>query len=264
MLRTLEAFGFEWDGEVLYQSTRREAYRAALAAAQRRRAHVRLQLFAQDLAGPASTDDDAAGYPGTCRNGPTRAAAPTALRFRVSDAHDPLRRPVLGAARISTWPPAATSSSSAAMASTSYQLAVVVDDAFQEVTRVVRGADLLIEHALADRSAARPWPCHVLSTGTCRWCSSRTAPNYPSRADAVPLDPSRRHPARLYIRPLRFCRKPARPIWPHSSIKDVWNWAIAHWNPQALAGKTACPPVRRRRHKADIYQQKIVGCSEKY
>src|SRR3982750_3679897 len=29
-LRTLEAFGFEWDGEVLYQSTRLDAYRAAL------------------------------------------------------------------------------------------------------------------------------------------------------------------------------------------------------------------------------------------
>src|SRR6185436_1142230 len=31
-LRTLEAFGFEWDGEVVYQSSRREAYRAALEA----------------------------------------------------------------------------------------------------------------------------------------------------------------------------------------------------------------------------------------
>src|SRR5262245_36753282 len=31
MLRTLEAFGFEWDGEVLYQSSRRDDYRAALA-----------------------------------------------------------------------------------------------------------------------------------------------------------------------------------------------------------------------------------------
>ena len=32
MLRTLEAFGFEWDGEVLFQSARREAYREAIAA----------------------------------------------------------------------------------------------------------------------------------------------------------------------------------------------------------------------------------------
>src|SRR3982750_1334009 len=31
MLRTLEAFGFEWDGEVLFQSTRRAAYTDALA-----------------------------------------------------------------------------------------------------------------------------------------------------------------------------------------------------------------------------------------
>ena len=32
MLRTLEAFGFEWHGEVLYQSTRRDAYRDAIAS----------------------------------------------------------------------------------------------------------------------------------------------------------------------------------------------------------------------------------------
>ena len=24
----------------------------------------------------------------------------------------------------------------------------------------------------------------------------------------------------------------------HASIKDVWKWAVAHWNPQALAGST--------------------------
>src|SRR4051812_42533226 len=29
MLRTLDAYGFEWDGEILYQSQRREAYEAA-------------------------------------------------------------------------------------------------------------------------------------------------------------------------------------------------------------------------------------------
>ena len=31
MLHVLETFGFEWDGAVLYQSTRQEAYRAAIA-----------------------------------------------------------------------------------------------------------------------------------------------------------------------------------------------------------------------------------------
>ena len=36
ILRTLEAFGFEWDGEVAYQSRRHALYRAVLAALQAR------------------------------------------------------------------------------------------------------------------------------------------------------------------------------------------------------------------------------------
>src|SRR5437868_8410983 len=81
MLRTLEAFGFEWDGEVLYQSTRRAAYSEAIATL-----HNAGRLFAcscsrKDLAG---TDDEAQGYPGTCRSGPTKPGS-TAMRFRVRE-----------------------------------------------------------------------------------------------------------------------------------------------------------------------------------
>ena len=47
MLRTLEAFGFEWDGDVIYQSTRRAAYDEALATLAARETHISLQLFAQ-------------------------------------------------------------------------------------------------------------------------------------------------------------------------------------------------------------------------
>ena len=35
ILRTLEAYGFQWDGPVLYQSRRDDAYREALAQLQR-------------------------------------------------------------------------------------------------------------------------------------------------------------------------------------------------------------------------------------
>src|SRR6478752_7525138 len=96
--------------------------------------------------------DDAPGYPGTCRAGPTKPG-PVSLRFRVSDApihfDDLLQGPqdfdltTCGDVVVRRRDGLAT-----------YQLAVVVDDAFQGVTRVVRGTDLM---------ASTPWQIELQS-----------------------------------------------------------------------------------------------------
>ena len=82
MLRTLEAFGFEWDGEVLFQSTRRAAYREALAALAAAGRTYPCSCSRKDLAGLDEETRDIRARAGT---GPTRSG-PTAMRFRVSDA----------------------------------------------------------------------------------------------------------------------------------------------------------------------------------
>ena len=146
MLRTLEAFGFEWDGEVLYQSTRRAAYRDALAAARRRGTHLRLQL-----------------HPQGSRRGRHRRGARLSRHLPPrSHATGPAPRNVFASAiRRVDFDGSVTRECRSFDLTTcgdvvverrdgiaSYQLAVVVDDAYQGVTRVVRGADLL---------ASTPW-----------------------------------------------------------------------------------------------------------
>ena len=103
ILRTLERFGFEWDGEVLYQSTRIEAYRAALE-------QLKQAGHAFGCSCTRNTTE-----PCRCTSGP---------RWRVRYPDDDFT--VLRADGIFA-----------------YQLAVVVDDAFQDITHVVRGDDLL-------------------------------------------------------------------------------------------------------------------------
>src|SRR5689334_12483586 len=143
-LRVLERFGFEWDGDVLYQSTRRDAYREAMARLTALGRTFRCSCTRKELAGATPTEDEAQGYPGTCREGPTKAG-PTSLRFRVGDAPIHFDDLFLG-------PQAFTNHGDVVIERrdglATYQLAVVVDDAFQSVTRVVRGADLL---------ASTPW-----------------------------------------------------------------------------------------------------------
>jgi glutamyl-Q tRNA(Asp) synthetase len=133
MLRTLAAFGLHWDGAVEYQSQRTQHYLEALA-----------QLSARNLTYQCSCtrkERSHGGYPGTCRARPQRPG-PTCTRFRVEDERLGFDDRIQGACAFSLGElgDVVVRRRDGAFA---YQLAVVVDDALQGVTDVVRGADLL-------------------------------------------------------------------------------------------------------------------------
>ncbi len=142
ILRTLEAFGFEWDGPVLYQSRRAEAYREALERLNRLGLVYPCTCSRKQLSEHARRGVDGPVYPGTCRaRHPGRDEA--ALRLRV-----PVRRIVFqdglqGRIACDVAEECGDFVLRRADGVYSYQLAVVVDDAEQGITHVVRGADLL-------------------------------------------------------------------------------------------------------------------------
>jgi glutamyl-Q tRNA(Asp) synthetase len=235
MLHTLEAFGFEWDGEVLFQSTRRAAYSQALEALSAAHRTFACSCSRKDL---AEVDDELAGYPGTCRAGPTKAG-PTALRFRVDERSIHFDDLFLGPQRfdLATCGDVIVQRRDGVA---SYQLAVVVDDTFQQVTRVVRGADLL---------ASTPWQIALQEAldlprpiyGHLPLVVESDGSKLSKSSHAVPIDPSAA-PAELTNALTYLSQAPPRDL-ADSSIKDVWKWAFAHWDPQALAGKkeVRCP-----------------------
>jgi glutamyl-Q tRNA(Asp) synthetase len=149
MLRTLEAFGLLWDGEVEYQSGRTHFYSDALESLRAAGRTFECSCSRRELA----TEDS--GYPGTCREGP-RKRGDTAIRFRVDETEtivfdDRFQGPIaLEMARLGDVIVRRRDGVFA------YQLAVVVDDALQGITNVVRGSDLLestgwqiaLQHAL--------------------------------------------------------------------------------------------------------------------
>ena len=135
ILRTLEAFGFEWDGPVMYQSTRTGAYGEALD-----------RLRRDGMAYPCSCSRREAGagiYPGTCRARMQDPLRPPAWRVRVDDAVIALEDRRAGAIRQNLAREVGDFVVLRADGLFAYQLAVVVDDAAQGITDVVRGADLL-------------------------------------------------------------------------------------------------------------------------
>ncbi len=134
MLRTLEAYGLTWDGAVEYQSKRIAGYAEALGELARRGLLFECSCTRRELSGDG-------GYPGTCRNGPQRDG-PAATRFRVDDGVIEFEDRAQGSCAFSLRErgDVVVRRRDGVFA---YQLAVVVDDARQAVTDVVRGADLL-------------------------------------------------------------------------------------------------------------------------
>lgn len=148
IIYTLAALGMQSDEKILWQSQRQSRYEAAFlelenkvypcACSRKEIADSRVSL----------SNDGAAIYPGTCRFGLPEGRSARAWRLRVPDAGDALDIIEFN----DRWQGRVSESLSAAVGDFvlrradgfwAYQLAVVIDDADQEITHVVRGADLL-------------------------------------------------------------------------------------------------------------------------
>lgn len=185
ILHTLERFGFEWDGPVLYQSTRLDAYWEALDQL-RRDGHV---------------------YPCSCTRTTTAPCkCASGARWRVRYPGDDFT--VLRADGIFA-----------------YQLAVVVDDAYQGITDVVRGADLLDStprqiHLQKLLGLPSPTYRHVPVV------TNEKGEKLSKQTLAPPLDVNAAPD--LLTRALRFLGQPAPAD--ACDLHAVWTWAISHWD----------------------------------
>ena len=143
ILAALRRYSLDWDGEVVYQSQRIALYESALDRLRAKGVVYDCACSRADLQRAASAPLGAeAVYPGTCRNG-LQGRTPRAIRFRVPDETIAFVDVLRG--HIEEHLPTTTGDFVVKRADGvfAYQLAVVVDDAEQGVTQVVRGGDLL-------------------------------------------------------------------------------------------------------------------------
>ena len=143
ILRALERLGLAWDGPVEYQSRRQQRYRNALEklAPHTYWCGCSRREIADSSLGLAS--DGARIYPGTCRGGLGPGKRPRALRVRSREEEICFDDRVQGRLCQNLAREVGDFLLQRADGPFAYQLAVVVDDADQGVSDVVRGADLL-------------------------------------------------------------------------------------------------------------------------
>ena len=149
ILRTLESFGFTWEGPVVWQSRRGALYEQALSRLTAAGLVYPCACTRREIAdsNPGLSADGAPIYPGTCRNGlqPGRAARAWRVRIAGADGTAPVAFTDrwLGPRHHDLARDTGDFILRRADGIWAYQLAVVVDDADQGITDVVRGADLI-------------------------------------------------------------------------------------------------------------------------
>ena len=233
ILMDLESLGFQWHGPVLYQSHRLDAYEEALGRLQQTGHLFPCACTRSEIADSAVTGIEGPVYPGTCRQGLPAGKLARALRVRAESGdlgfEDLLQGPIHQdlARDIGDFVVRRADGCHA------YQLAVVVDDAWQGVTHVVRGSDLLLStprqlHLQKLLGYPRLVYMHlpVLVNAAGEKLSKQT--------HAAPLNLSR--PASALWQALYHLQQSPPQSLKHSSIDDVWAWAREHWQTDALSG----------------------------
>ena len=229
IIQTLLALGFEWDDEILYQSQRLSAYHDALR-------HLSSHTYPCTCSRKAIQQAGQTGalgliYAGTCRD-KTLFPAPQqqyALRLRTDDTVVDFEDAIQGhyAQRLASE--VGDFVIRRADGLFAYQLAVVVDDAFQGVNQIVRGADLLDNtprQIYLQRLLGFPTPhyAHVpLAMGQDgqKLSKQNFAPSIDRHASVQSL-----------VAALQFLGQQPPHAADVTSLTALWDWAIANWNSQ--------------------------------
>jgi glutamyl-Q tRNA(Asp) synthetase len=143
ILRALESLGLTWDGEPVWQSRRKDLYEAALAQLRALGLLYRCRCSRKEIADSGLRGPEGAVYPGTCRALALGEEVPGAVRILIADAEVAFVDRAQGGISHNIAREIGDFVVKRRDGLHAYQLAVVVDDAAQGVTDVVRGADLL-------------------------------------------------------------------------------------------------------------------------
>ncbi|MBS0346822.1 MAG: tRNA glutamyl-Q(34) synthetase GluQRS [Proteobacteria bacterium] len=227
ILRTLERFGFEWDGPVVWQSARAAAYRDALARLQAAGRIFGCACTRKEMADSALARDGTRRYPGTCRDGLPSGRAARAYRLRVEPGTLSFDDRVQGTIAEDVAADVGDFVLLRADGLFAYQLAVVVDDAEAGVTEVVRGADLLdstCRQILLQRLLGYPVPVYAHLPVACNAAGEKLSKQTLARA----VDEA--EPARLLADVLDFLGQQPPPDLAASGLAAVWAWARKNWS----------------------------------
>jgi glutamyl-Q tRNA(Asp) synthetase len=242
ILRTLEACGLHWDGEVVYQGRRGEAYHAALHRLRELARVYPCCCSRREIADSAITGIEGYVYPGTCRGGLAGHRCARALRLRVDAGALAFEDRVQGHVAQDVATEVGDFVLYRADRVFAYQLAVVVDDTWQGITDVVRGADLL-ESTPRQMFLQRllGWP--ALRYAHLPVVVNKHGEKLSKQTLAVPVD--ERDPAPALWQALDFLGQAPPAGLARAAPEDLLSWALGAWDLGRVPRRRAQPEPNR-------------------
>lgn len=235
IINSLEILGLEWDGDIIYQSERPDRYEQALAQLSERGMLYRCWCPRRTTKGKT--------YPGTCRARAEIAGKPYSLRVKIPDNSPVLFTDVIQGrltGRLNELTGDFILRRSDGLIA--YNLAVVVDDAAQGVTHVVRGADLL------DTTFNQVYLQSVLKLPTPEYAHHPLVVDDRgkkiSKQDGATDVLAGVSPETVLIQALSFLgQHPAQEL-KGAKKQDILAWAVAHWTISAISNRPATGQAR--------------------
>jgi glutamyl-Q tRNA(Asp) synthetase len=240
ILQTLDAHGFEWDEEPMWQSTRLEAYEQALKGLHDQNLAYICHCTRKGLSATAQRGPLGLIYPGTCKQRQHPYSTERATRIRTDGAlirfHDQLQ----GNVELNLEQDVGDFLLRRGDGLIAYHAAATVDDEFQGITEVVRGHDLCLSS-----------PCHIHLQKLLGYNS----PNYMHLPVAVNTDgqklskqsyatPLASHDAAAnLVRGLSFLEQKPPTDLESAPIGEIWCWATENWSPAPLKGLSSKPEI---------------------
>lgn len=226
ILRALEACGMRWDGPVVHQSTRNDAYHAALHELRQRDLVYPCACSRREIADSGIAGVEGYVYAGTCRPGLPPGKAARALRIDTRGAVIEFDDVLQGRITQNLETEIGDFVLYRHDRVFAYQLAVIIDDAEQGITDVVRGADLL------DSTPRQIYLQRLLGLQVPRYAHLPVAideqgEKLSKQTLAAPIDASR--PLPLLAEVLRFLGQQPAPGLASAGIGEFWQSALANW-----------------------------------
>jgi glutamyl-Q tRNA(Asp) synthetase len=231
ILRTLERYGLHWDGEVIYQGRRHSEYQQALEQLDTDGWLYGCACTRREIADTALPGQGGSIYPGTCRNGLPDGRKPRALRVRVENTEISLDDGLQGSSRQHLGRDVGDFVVRRADQLAAYQLAVVVDDAAQQITHIVRGADLL------DSTPRQVYLQDLLGLPTPSYLHLPVAINNTGEKlskQTCALAVGTADPVTALLDVLQFLHQDVPGSAGDVTLEELWQWAIKRWDKTRL------------------------------
>lgn len=227
ILKQLVAFGFEWDDAIVYQSQRSELYAEALALLKNQQLVYPCTCTRKEIADSSThIGIEGAVYPGTCLSHALKENTAMAWRMKTPNQALCFNDAVQGKVCQNLHQDIGDFILKRADGLFAYQLAVVVDDAAQGITHIVRGADLL------DSTPRQIYLQQMLHYQTPHYAHLPVACNaagekLSKQTLAAPINTE--NAAYHLFQSLQFLGQSPPSSLQFETHQNIWQWAISHW-----------------------------------